>query len=129
MWAETSTASRVAPRELGAAIVVDQIGLGEHQQLRHLVGADLVAARPRPRAVIATQLLLGDGGVDDVQDQVGQARLLERRAERVDELVGKLADEADGVGHQVVAAAGAQHAGGRVERLEQAVADARRSRR
>ena len=36
-----------------------------------------------------------------MQQQLGAARLLERGAERVDELVGKLADEADRVGQQV----------------------------
>ena len=66
---------------------------------------------------------LGRGCVEHVREQVGAARLLERRAERVDELVGKLADEADGVGQQVRAAAEAQLARGRVERVEQPVAD------
>ena len=59
-----------------------------------------------------------------MQDQVGEAGLLERRAERLDELVRKLADEADRVGEQIVAPAGAQHPGRRVERVEQPVADA-----
>ena len=59
-----------------------------------------------------------------MQDQIARQRLLERRAERLDELVGKLADEADRVGQQVVAAAGAQQPGGRIERVEQPVADA-----
>ena len=71
-------------------------------------------------------LVLVDRGVDHVQDQVGEPRLLERRAERVDELVGKLADEPDGVGHQVVAPAGVHDAGGRVQGVEQAVPDADR---
>ena len=44
--------------------------------------------------------------------------------EGVDELVGQLADEADGVGHQVRAAVEPQRAGRRVERVEEAVADA-----
>ena len=73
---------------------------------------------------ISSHLVLRRRGVDDVQDQVGQARLLERRAERVDELVGQLADEADGVGQQVRAAVEAQHARRRVERVEEPVADA-----
>ena len=52
------------------------------------------------------------------------ARLLQRRAERVDELVGQLADEADGVGQQVVAPAEPPAARRRVERVEQPVAHA-----
>ena len=52
------------------------------------------------------------------------ARLLQRRAERVDELVGQLADEADGVGQQVRAIVEPREARGRIERVEQPVADA-----
>ena len=59
-----------------------------------------------------------------MEDQVGPPRLLQRRAEGVDELVGQLADEADGVGEQVGAAAEAQRARRRVERVEEAVAHA-----
>ena len=59
--------------------------------------------------------------VDDVQDQVGEPRLLERRAERVDELMRQLADEADGVGEQVRAAVEAHRARRRVERVEEPV--------
>ena len=57
-----------------------------------------------------------------MQQQVGADRLLERRAEGVDELVGELADEADRVGQQVRTAPEADRAGGRVERVEEAVA-------
>ena len=53
-----------------------------------------------------------------------QTRLGERRPECLDELVGQLADEADRVGEQVVASTGAEHARRRVERVEEAVADA-----
>ena len=59
-----------------------------------------------------------------MQDQVGLARLVQRRGERVDDLVGQLADEADGVGQQVRTAVDAQLARRRVERVEEAVADA-----
>ena len=61
------------------------------------------------------------GGVDDVQDQVGEHGLLERRLERLDQLVGQLLDEADRVGEQVVAAGELEAAGGRVERVEEPV--------
>ena len=59
-----------------------------------------------------------------MQDQVSEPGLLERGAERVDELVWQLADEADGVGQKVVTASGPQHARGRIQRLKQAIADA-----
>ena len=59
-----------------------------------------------------------------MDDQVGQRRLLERRLERLDQLVGQLLDEADRVGQQVVAAGELEVPRGRVERLEEAVGDA-----
>jgi hypothetical protein len=39
-------------------------------------------------------------GVDDVQEEIGLDRLLERRAERGDEMVRQLADESDRVRQQ-----------------------------
>ena len=57
-----------------------------------------------------------------MQDQVGVERLLERRGERVDQLVRQLADEADGVGEQVRAAADLERARRRVERVEEPLA-------
>ena len=73
--------------------------------------------------------LLRRRGVDDVQDQVGEHGLLERRLEGLDQLVRELLDEADRVGQQVVAAGELEAAGGRVERVEEPVADARPRRR
>ena len=49
---------------------------------------------------------VGVGGVDDVQDQVAAGDLLQRRAERLDQLVGQVPDEADGVGERVLAPVG-----------------------
>ena len=103
---------------------VDQVGLGQHEQTRASTSAPISASTSSTARVISPSSSSGDRGIDDVQDQVSQARLLERGAERVDELVGQLADEADRVGQQVVAAGRPQHAGRRVERVEQAVADA-----
>ena len=63
------------------------------------------------------ELLQGAGGdvhvhlvvriraVDDLENQVGIDRLLERRAEGVDEVVRQVVDEADGVGQEKVAVA------------------------
>ena len=58
-----------------------------------------------------------------MQDQVGEHGLLEGRLERLDQLVGQLLDEADGVGQQVVAAGELEAAGGRVEGVEEPVPD------
>ena len=124
MSAETSTALGMPVRELGAAVVVDQIGLRQHEHAAAPRRAPISCSTSSTARGHRHELLLGHRGVDDVEDQVGQARLLERRAERVDQLVGQLADEADGVGQQIVAPARAQHAGRRIERVEQPVADA-----
>ena len=62
--------------------------------------------------------------VDDVDEQVGVGGHLERGLERLDQLVGQLADEADGVGEQHRLAAGQlEPAGGGVERGEEPVLD------
>jgi hypothetical protein len=59
-----------------------------------------------------------------VEDQVGDLRLLERRAERLHELVGQLLDEPDGVGEQERPPVQAHDPRARVERVEQPVAHA-----
>ena len=58
-----------------------------------------------------------------MQDEIGDERLLERRREALDELVGQPADEADGVGDEIAAPVDLEPARGRVERLEQLVLD------
>ena len=98
-----------------------QVGLVERHQLGDVVGADLgehLAHRPHVAADV------GGAGVDHVDQQVGVDRHVERRPERLHELVRQLADEADGVGEQHRLAAGQVEAAGRgVERGEQAVLD------
>ena len=59
-----------------------------------------------------------------MHDQVGAERLLERGREGLDQLVRQLADEADRVGEQVLAAGDLERARGRVERVEEALAHA-----
>ena len=54
-----------------------------------------------------------------MHDEVGQRGLLERRLERLDQLVRKLADEPDRVGQQVAPAVVPVGAGRRVERVEE----------
>ena len=112
---------RVAEAQLLAALFVDPVGLVEHEQPGPLARSDLVEDVV-DRAQHQDHLVLVHRGVDDVDDQVGEARLLERRAERVDELVGQLADEADRVGQEIRTAVEAHRAGVRVERVEQPVA-------
>jgi hypothetical protein len=59
-----------------------------------------------------------------VDDQVRLQGLLQGGGERLHELVGKLADEADGVGREVVAARDLERPRGGVEGVEEALADA-----
>ena len=109
--------------QLQAPLGVDRVALVEHEQARAVAGADGLE-RLVDGAHHLGHVLLGRRGVDDVQDEVGLARLVQRRGEGVDDLMGQLADEADGVRQQVRAAVDAQLAGRRVQRVEEAVADA-----
>jgi len=67
--------------------------------------------------------LVRDRGVDDVEDEVGYERLLQRCREALDELCRQAADEADRVREQVASAFELEAAGCRVERLEEAIVD------
>ena len=99
-----------------------EVGLVEHDDLGHVHRARDV----REDVPDGRDLALGVRvrGVDDVQDQVGVGDLLQRRAERLDELVRQRPDEADGVRERVDAAVDRLGApDGRVERGEQRVLD------
>src|SRR2546430_1056206 len=66
----------------------------------------------------------GMSGVDDVEQEIRSARLLERGAERSDQMVRQLADEADGVGDaEPVPSADIDLAGEGIERREQPILD------
>ena len=105
-------------------VLVEQVGLVEDEQPRLVAGADLLEHRvDRPH--VGQPPLLRRRRVDHVQDQVGEHRLLERRLEGLDQLVGQLLDEADRVGEQVVAAGELEAAGGRVEGVEEPVPHSR----
>ena len=68
--------------------------------------------------------------IDDVHDQVGFADLLQRRPERLDQLVREMPDEADGVRQRVdPAVERGRPASGRVEGREQRVLHRGRLRR
>ena len=74
----------MAQRELAALLVVKQVDLVHHQQPRRRSRADLVEHRVGGGDRLRP-LLLRLGAVDDVQDQVGEDGLLERRLERLDQ--------------------------------------------
>ena len=79
----------MAQAQFVARAVVEQVGLVEHEQARLVAGADLLE-RLLDGVAHDLQLLLRRRGVEHVHQQVGAARLLERRGEGVDQLVGKL---------------------------------------
>ena len=105
----------------GAGDLVEQVGLVEDQELGHVGGADLAEHRPDSRHLPAR---VGLGRVHQVDDQVGPADLLQRRLERLDQVVGQLGDEPDGVGEGGGPPTGQVEAPGRgVEGREQLVLD------
>ena len=84
-------------------------------------GADLAEHAPHRLDLLVE---VRRGGVGHVQDDVGVGHLLQRRAERLHEVVRQLADEPHGVGDRRPAAARElELARGRVERREQLVGD------
>ena len=102
--------------------VIQQVRLVEDEQPRTVAGADLLQHRvDRPH--VGQAPLLRRGGIDDVQDQIGEDGLLQGRLEGLDQLMRQFLDEADGVGQQVVAAGELDRARGRVEGVEEPVAD------
>ena len=114
--------AREAVAQAPAAKRVDEVDLVEDELDGQLASTDL-----RQDAVHGGDRLLHPvvvlGGVDDVEDEVRQQRLLERGGEALDQLVREAPDEPDRVGHEVAAAVVLEAARGRVERLEEAVVD------
>ena len=91
LCALTAHQHRVGVREaqLLAGVLVEQVDLVEHQQARALLRADLLQ-RLLHRPLHDLALGLRHGGVEHVHELLRAARLLERRRERVDQLVGEL---------------------------------------
>ena len=74
-------------------------------------------------AALSVLVVIGGGGVDDVQHHVGQQGLLEGRREPFDKLCRQASDEPDGVGDEVAPAVVLEASRRRIERLEEAVLD------
>ena len=107
--------------QVGDDLGVGDVGLGEHQLLGKLAGVDLAEHRAHR---LDPALGVGVARIDQVQHEVGVGHLLEGGPERLDQLVGQAAHEADRVGQQHRLATGQpQPADGRVEGGEQAVLD------
>ena len=82
---------------------IGEIGLVPHEEHRNLAGVDLAQhGVDRGDATVG----VGRARVDHVQQEIRVDDLLERRPERVDELVRQAPYEADGVGEQNGLAAG-----------------------
>ena len=108
--------------ELLHGVGIGAVGLVEHEQLGDGLGADLEEHRVHGRDLALG--LVEVGRVDDVEEQRGVDDLVERRAERLDELVREPPHEADGVGREDRLAAREVHLpDGRVEGGEETVLD------
>jgi succinyl-diaminopimelate desuccinylase len=111
----------VAIREMPAVLAVDGVDLVDHELDGQLVGPDL-AQHPIDGCDLLDQRVLCHRAVDDMENEVGDERLLERRSEALDQLMGQAADEADRVGDEIAPAVVLEAARRRIERLEQPVA-------
>ncbi len=109
--------ARVAKGQL-LGLVGSEVGLVEHQQLGDVARPDLAQHGAHG---LDLAFGLGRRAVDQVYQQVGFVDHLEGAAEGLDQLVGQLAHETDGVGHEDGLAAGqGEAAGAGVEGGEQA---------
>ncbi len=112
----------IAVVEAASARLVDGVDLVQHELAQQLVGPDLVQDGVDRRDLL-DEPFLGCGRVDNVEHEVRDECLLERRGETLDELRRQAADEPDCVGDEVAAAGLLEAARRRIERLEEAVAD------
>ena len=117
----------VAIGELGAQPgdgdrIGDEVDLVEHRAWSD--AGDRGSARGPASTAVICRRKSGSAASTTWQQQVALDRLDQRAAERCDQMMGELADEADGVGDQRDAALGAHHPPRRrVERGEQPILD------
>ena len=90
---------RVVLQQLGTARLVADFGLVEHANAGRFLADDVLERLVRNFQVLA---VVGSAPVHDFQDAVGMGGHSERALERLDEVVGELADEPDGVGEDDV---------------------------
>jgi hypothetical protein len=83
-----------------AAPQVQPVDLVDNSLDGHLPGPDPGQNRLDRRDLVRKHIV-GQRAVHDVQDEIRDERLLERRGEALDELRRQTADEADRVGDQV----------------------------
>ena len=112
-----------AVRQPLAAQRIDAVDLVQDELERHLVRPDLVQDGVH-RVDHLLQPVVGLRRIDDVQDEIRDERLLQRRGEALDELGRQAADETDRVRDEIPLAVVLEGARRRIQRLEQAVLDA-----
>ena len=109
-------------RRRGTAVeggLLDEVRLVERDEPRLVAGAELVEDG-LDRGPVLSQVRIR--GIDDLDQDIGPVDLLERRPERVDELVRELVDEAHRVGDDRGLAVAELHLARRgIERREQLV--------
>ncbi len=96
----------------------DLVDLVEYQQLRQIAGTDGLQHFVDLQDAFFAQRVCR---IDNVQQQIGIARLRQRRAERGDQLVRKITHEADRVGKNRAAARQRNASHGGIERGEQLI--------
>ena len=101
---------------------VERVRLVQDELDGNVVGSD-VGKHLADGADRLRETLLGKRCVRDVQDEVGDERLLERRRKAFDELRREAADETDGVRHEIALAVVLERARRRIERLEETIVD------
>lgn len=79
----------------GAAVCGQEVGFVVHEQAGDVARADFFEYAVD---VVGLAFVIGAGGVDDVQDEVGERGFFESGGEGGDEAVRQVAHEADGVG-------------------------------
>jgi succinyl-diaminopimelate desuccinylase len=116
--------TRIGVLDPAAGEHVERVDLVQYELHRDVVGSD-PGENATDRGDRLGQSLFGQRRVGDVENEIGDERLLERCGESLDQLRGQSPDEADGVGHEIALPVVVESAGRRVERLEQAVVHGR----
>ena len=96
--AETTTASGCARQQVARASRGSAVSVFVNTSCSGTPSASISPSTAAHRLDPAVDVVVG--GVDEVHDEVGVRDLLQRRAERLDQLVREAADEADRVGEE-----------------------------
>ena len=111
-----------AIRQAAPAERIEPVDLVQDELEGHLIRTDLGQHGVHGSDHLL-ELLVTHRGIHDVQDQIRDERLFERRREALNELGRQPADEADGVRDEVALAVVLEAPRRRVERLEEPVVD------